>query len=76
MFDYFTSGDKEWLNAATAEVKFCLRFRRCCHSNKLLWFRFAYKVYRSFRIGDNNFITVERWYDRHEFLILKLKLGF
>ena len=62
-----------WLEHAVIELKLCLWPRRCDVSNKVLWLRFAYRTRRYFRSGDIDFITEDRWYNKDEFLILKLK---
>ena len=62
-----------WLSNAHTKLKWCIWPRRCYITNKILWLRLAYRSRRSFRIEDNNFIQEDRWYDRNEFIIMRLK---
>lgn len=64
-----------WLDGATTELKFCLLPRECELSKKSIWLKLAYRSRRRFRSGDTDFITEDRWYNKHEFLIMRLKYG-
>lgn len=65
--------DATWLSNAKSELKFCLLPRKCCVTRKTIWLKLAYRSRRHFRLGDIDFITEDRWYDKIEFLILRLK---
>lgn len=62
-----------WLENATSEIKFCLWPRRCNITGKQLLFKLAYRSRRFFRVEDNQFMREDRWYSKHEFIIMRLK---
>jgi hypothetical protein len=62
-----------WLDGATTELKYCMWPRRCHLTNKSLLFKLAYRSRRSYRAGDNYFVNEDRWYNRHDFLMMRLK---
>lgn len=79
MFDHkYQSSDEmnypTWFDRSVEELKWVLWPRRCYDSNRLLWLEYAYRSRRHFRSGDI-FITEDRWFGRHEFLIMKIKYG-
>lgn len=78
MFEYkYRSSDEmnypTWFKRSTEELKWVLWPRRCYESNRLLWLELAYRSRNHFRSGDTDFITEDRWFGRHEFLIVKIK---
>ena len=54
-------------------TKYRLSFlpRKCRSSNKNIWFKFAYRVRHTYNEMHGN-SNEDRWYDKHEFLKLKL----
>ena len=62
-----------WFERATSELKWCLWPRRCYATNKMLWLKLAYRSRRSFRAGDNYFVNEDRWYSKHEFIMMRLQ---
>lgn len=62
-----------WLSNAESELKFCLLPKKCSATGKTIWLELAYRSRRRFRSGDIDYITEDRWYDKIEFLILRLK---
>jgi hypothetical protein len=59
-------------NCIGTEVKFALLPHRCYLSNRLIWLKFAYRQMAMYS-GPGDVIYDERWYNKHEFLIAKLK---
>lgn len=64
--------DATWLKRAYTKLVFCVWPRRCFITDKLLWFTYAYRATRAFS-GVADTIYEDRWYDKNEFLILRLK---
>lgn len=54
------------------ELKYSLLPRRCSYSNKLIWFKKAFKG-TSMLTGPGDAIFEYRWCDTKEYLFLKLK---
>ena len=53
-------------------LKFVILPRHCSISNKILWLTYAYKQ-TAMWTGPGDPVFEERWYDKNEFLIAKLK---
>jgi hypothetical protein len=64
--------DIEFLERAEIELKWCWWPRSCSESGRLLWFTFAYRATRMWT-GPGTPVFEHRWYDRNEFIILRLK---
>lgn len=62
-----------WMDRATTEHKLCLWPRHCYQTKKSLWLKYAYRTSNYYRSGDIDFVREDRWYDKHEFLLLTLK---
>lgn len=62
-----------WFDNSVDELKLCLWPRKCHKSKKLLWLTFAYRSRRWHRSGDVHWDTEDLWFDKNEFLILKLQ---
>ena len=62
----------EFLERADVDLKWCLWPRSCAETGKLLWFTLAYRATRVWT-GPGDPIFEHRWYDRNEFVILRLK---
>lgn len=62
-----------WMDGATIKLKWSLWPRKCYSTGKSIWMTLSYRTRRYFRSGDIDFITEDRWYDKHEFLLLKLR---
>lgn len=54
------------------EFKFAWFPKRCHISKKPIWLKFAYAQTARW-YGPGDYIDEIRWYDKHEFLIAKLK---
>jgi len=54
------------------KLKFSFFPRKCCISNKSLWFKMAYKSTAMFT-GPGDPIHEDRWYDKNEFILKQLK---
>lgn len=55
------------------ELRFCWFNRKCEESGRNLWLKYAYRGRKTFRAGDNYFITNDKWLDKTEFLIKRIK---
>lgn len=64
--------DQEHLACSTAELRRVWFPRSCYRTKKLLWFCQAIRA-RRIITGPGTPVVEDRWYDQHEFLILKLK---
>ena len=64
--------DLDHISRSVVQFERSLWPRRCTISNRSLWFRWAYRA-RRIITGPGDPIVEDRWYDRNEFLILKLK---
>ena len=63
------------MDRAVTELKLCLWPRRCYQTNRLLWLEYAYRTRRYYMSADIDSIHEDRWYSKHEFLILRIKCG-
>ena len=63
-----------WLEYAAIKSCYSLIPRRCYSTGRLLWFRKAYCTYRMYT-GPGDPVYEYRWYDAHEFILLRLKAG-
>lgn len=63
----------DYINFADSKFKRCWLPKKCCVSGKSLWMRKAYKSIRIYRSRDSKIIPEIRWYDRDQFMMLKLK---
>jgi hypothetical protein len=54
------------------QLKFSILPRRCYYTGKYLWLKQAY-CGTAMITGPGEPVIEDRWYDRNEFLILKLK---
>jgi len=64
--------DHEFLERADVKLLWCLWPRNCQSSKKLLWFTQAYRATRTWT-GPGEPVVEHRWYNRNEFIILRLK---
>lgn len=55
-----------------AQLKFTWLPKRCYHTGKLLWLKRAYKR-SALWTGPGTPVWEYRWYDKHQFVILKIK---
>ena len=69
MFHYDDSFNRFRVGTA---LKFTWFPKRCHFTGKILWMKFAYKQTAMYS-GPGDVIFEERWYDKKEFLIAKLK---
>ena len=69
--------DIDWIHETVSygkkytEYRLSVWPRKCNSSNKNIWFKFAYRVRHSL-YGTFDRFDEDRWYDKHEFLKLKL----
>ena len=64
--------NKTWLQRAYVKLVFCIWPRRCYITDKLLMFTYAYRATRVYT-GPGDPVYEDRWYDKDEFLILRLQ---
>ena len=69
---WIESTDVDHVSRSTVELKRSWWPRSCYRSKSLLWFCWAYRA-RRIITGPGDPIVEDRWYDRNEFLILKLQ---
>lgn len=62
-----------FLEDAYVEILRSIWPRRCYNTRKILWLSPAVRARRFCRLGDNNFINEDRWFDTKEFTLMKLK---
>jgi hypothetical protein len=72
--------DIDWVNKVTeprwdivtTSFRICIWPRKCHASKKNIWIRRAYRVRHSTPRYDMEYYNDDRWYDKHEYLKLKL----
>jgi hypothetical protein len=65
--------DIDWISQASCALKLSIWPRKCRISNRLLWFKNAYRARRNIEAGQGIYCE-DRWYSSEEFIVLKLKL--
>ena len=80
MFGYSYSGSDEknifiWLKNAEVKLKFCFLPKKCFNTDKLLWFKYAYRTRNTYRVENDILLHDDRWYSTNEFIIMRLKYG-
>jgi hypothetical protein len=80
MFGHAYRGSDEmnsimWFKNAEIKLKFCFLPKRCYDTNKLLWFKYAYRTRNTWRVEDTLLIHDDRWYTKNEFVMMRLKHG-
>lgn len=71
----FYPGDGDFLfkkRCFATELKFALWPKRCHTTDKLIWFKKGYRQVAMYT-GPGEPIYEYRWYDKHEFLMQKLR---
>ena len=69
--------DIDWVNEtiaygdSTTTYRLSLLPRKCSSSKKNIWFKFAYRVRHTYHEMHGN-SNEDRWYDKHEYIKLKL----
>jgi len=73
---FYNDGVDSWdyfeRHSIGTEYKFMFWPRRCYFSNKLLWLVYAYRKTAMYT-GPGNPIFEYRYYDKHEYLVNRLK---
>ena len=64
--------DIEFVQRGETVLKWCLLPRRCYATGKWMLFTMAYRV-RNIWTGPGTQVVEDRWYERTEMLVLKLK---
>lgn len=59
-------------NIVTTSVRVCVWPRNCHSSKKNIWIKKAYRVRHSAPRYDMEYYNEDRWYDKHEYIKLKL----
>jgi len=57
----------------TAKLKFAWLPKKCNISGKSIWLEYGYELTAIWRNADRDSIYEERWHDKHEHIIWKLK---
>jgi hypothetical protein len=70
--DYIYVDEYGFNNRANWELKFSLWPRKCKFTGRTLWLRYAYRG-RAIWTGPGENVVEDKWCDRKEFLILRLK---
>ena len=61
-----------FLERADVDYKYCLLPRQCYKTGRQLWSTLAVRARREWT-GPGTPVTEDRWYDRTEFLIMRIK---
>lgn len=61
-----------FIQQAEVEYKYSMLPRRCYKTGKKLWLNLAVRARRTWT-GPGTPVTEDRWFDRTEFLIMKIK---
>ena len=65
--------DDYFYKRATWQYAFAWLPHRCFVTGRWLWLTQALRARAEWRRGDDHFVTEDRWFDRYEALLLKLK---
>jgi len=55
------------------KLKFTLLPRRCYITKRIMWLEFAYCITSGYQQGNMNYLYENRWYDKNEYLVARLK---
>ena len=71
---FYNSNGRDYFDRISTEPEYKFMFwpARCYFSNKLLWLTYAYKK-TAMLIGPGDPVFEYRYYDKHQFLVNKIK---